>query len=136
MKASGGCLCGAVRFTAHEVGTDVHACHCSMCRAWHGAPAIVAFVDGITFDGGEIVRYPSSRWAERGFCPRCGSSLFYKLKNAERYYVAMGAFDDQTQFELTDEIYVDEKPPGYDFAGERPRLTRQEFLDSLKGDAT
>lgn len=131
MNATGGCLCGAVRFTAESVGTDVHACHCSMCRAWSGAPAIVAFVDGIKFEGGEIARYASSSWAERAFCPKCGSSLFYKLNSSERHYVSMGAFDDQSQFRLADEIYVDEKPPGYDFVGDHPRMTREEFLASL-----
>lgn len=130
MRATGGCLCGVVRFTC-DIGTDVHACHCSMCRAWGGAAAIVAVAGTITFESGEITRYDSSSWGERGFCARCGSNLFYRLKKPDRYYVSMGAFDDQTHFELVDEIYVDEKPPAYDFAGERPRLTRQEFLDSL-----
>lgn len=46
----------------------------------------------------------------------------------------MGAFDDVTPFRLTGEIYIDEKPPAYDFAGDRPRLTGKEFLESLGFD--
>lgn len=129
MKATGKCLCGAVKFAA-EVGDDVHACHCNMCRAWAGGPAIVAIAERIDFEG-DVTRYDSSTWAERGFCARCGSSLFYRLKATDGYYVSMGAFDDQSRFKLVDEIYVDEKPAAYDFAGERPRLTREEFLASL-----
>ena len=29
------------------------------------------------------------------------------------------------------EIYIDEKPGGYDFAGEHPRLTGEEFMQSI-----
>jgi hypothetical protein len=43
----------------------------------------------------------------------------------------MGAFDDESVFELVGEIYVDEKPPGYNFAGEHPRQTGAEFMASL-----
>ena len=132
MKATGGCLCGSVRFTAEDVGDDVHACHCTMCRAWSGGPAIVAMVGNIRFEGGGLSRHDSSSWAERGFCAHCGSNLFYRLKATNGYYVSMGAFDDQSRFRLVDEIYIDEKPPAYDFAGDRPRLTREEFLASIK----
>lgn len=130
MKATGGCLCRAVKFTA-EVGDEVHACHCNMCRSWNGGPAIVAIAERIELEG-DVTRYDSSSWAERGFCARCGSNLFYRLKPTDAYYVAMGAFDDQSRFKLADEIYIDEKPPAYDFAGDRPRLTGAEFLASLE----
>ena len=43
----------------------------------------------------------------------------------------MGIFDDLDAFRLSDEIYIDEKPAFYDFAGDRPRLTGKEFLASL-----
>ncbi len=87
---------------------------------------------GVRFDGAEnISRYASSDWAERGFCKRCGSSLFYRMREPEQYILAMGAFDDAEPFRLTGEIYIDEKPGGYDFAGDHPRLTGAEFLASL-----
>jgi hypothetical protein len=107
-----------------------------MCRAWSGGPAFVAVVDGIEFEGGAISRYQSSSWGERGFCARCGSNLFYRLKKSDRYYVSMGAFEDQTHFELADEIYIEEKPSAYDFVGHHPRLTREEFLASLQPGET
>lgn len=132
MKTTGGCLCGAVRFSVRDVGSDVHVCHCSMCRAWSGGPALVAVVHDVTFEKGDISRYQSSSWGERGFCARCGSNLFYRLKKSDRYYVSMGAFDDQTHFELADEIYIEDKPSAYSFVGDHPRLTREEFLASLQ----
>lgn len=88
-------------------------------------------VESISFSGEDkIKRYQSSDWAERGFCTECGSSLFYHLKEPSMYIVASGMFDDSAQFQLVGEIYVDEKPPGYDFAGEHPRMTGQEFMAS------
>lgn len=133
MAATGGCLCGAVRFTADEVDTHVHGCHCSTCRNWSGGAMLAASVGDVTFEGAEHIRcYDSSAWAERGFCSVCGSNLFYRLKEADRYIMCMGAFDDPSPFELVGEIYVDEKPPGYDFAGDHPRQTGEEFLASLQ----
>jgi len=88
---------------------------------------------GVEFKGSEhIGRYASSEWAERGFCTRCGTSLFYQLKADEKYIMAIGAFDEQSAFELVGEIYIDEKPPGFDFAGEHPRQTGAEFMQSLQ----
>ncbi len=134
MSASGKCLCGAVRFSAESVETHIHSCHCSMCRSWTSGPMFGVAAQGVQFDGEEhIGRYVSSEWAERGFCKQCGSSLFYRMKEPEQYILAMGAFDDAEQFKLTGEIYIDEKPGGYDFAGDHPRLTGAEFLASLAG---
>ena len=50
------------------------------------------------------------------------------------YIVSTGAFDDGEQFSLTGEIFVDEKPSGYNFAGDHPRLTGEEFMASIGAD--
>ena len=132
MNMSGKCLCGAVAFTAMEVGHEVHACHCSMCRAWAGGPLLSVSVGAVEFTSdAELMRYASSPWAERGFCRRCGASLFYRLTATDQYVVSMGAFTDPAPFRLASEIYVDEKPAGYDFAGGHPRLTGAQFLASM-----
>jgi hypothetical protein len=136
MSATGHCLCGAVTFTAEDVDPHVHACHCSMCRNWTGGPMQAAQAGSVTFRGEQhIKRYASSEWAERGFCSECGTSLFYCLKEPQMYMLATGCFDDAEQFSLAGEIYIDEKPGGYEFAGEHPRLTGAEFLASIGGDS-
>lgn len=132
MSATGKCLCGAVTFTAENVDPHVHACHCSMCRGWTGGPMMAASVGSVEFTGEDkIKRYQSSDWAERGFCAECGTSLFYHMKAPSTYMMATGCFDDAEQFSLAGEIYVDEKPSGYDFAGDHSRLTGAEFLASI-----
>ena len=126
---TGGCLCGGVRFSAREVETHHHACHCSICRRWAGGPVLAAPVEAVTFDSADtLARYQSSDWAERGFCRTCGSSLFYYLKTAGIYMICVGAFDDLAEFQLTSEIFIDCKPSGYAFAGDHPRLTEAETL--------
>jgi hypothetical protein len=126
---SGKCLCGAVRFTAENVETHHHACHCGMCRRWSGGPAFATAAEGVRFEGEKnIVRYASSDWAERGFCKRCGSSLFYFLKPAGQYMIYVGAFDEPKDFTLAGEIYIDHKPAGYAFAGDLPKRTEAEVL--------
>jgi hypothetical protein len=128
-EMKGGCLCGAVRFTAAMVETDHETCHCGMCRRWAGGPLFATNVEGVSFEGDESLKvYDSSGWASRGFCSRCGSSLFYYLKPADRYIMCVGAFDDPSPFRLVGEIYIDHKPPGYDFAGDLPKQTEAEFL--------
>ena len=131
-SANGRCLCGAVIFAAQEVETHFHTCHCDMCRNWSGGPLLAAKAKSVRFGGEEnIRRFSSSDWAERGFCSRCGSNLFYHLKGGEGYVLCLGAFADESAFELAGEIYVDKKPPGYSFAGEHPRQTGAEFMASL-----
>jgi len=104
-----------------------------MCRGWSGSSMLAAEVASVTFEGEDkISRYASSEWAERGFCSICGSNLFYRLKETDHYIMCTGAFDDQSIFQLAGEIFVDEKPPGYDFAGEHPRQTGAEFMASLQ----
>ncbi len=131
-KARGKCLCGEVTFEAEAVDAHIHSCHCNTCRNWSGGPLLAAAAESVAFSGeSSISRYDSSEWAERGFCSRCGSNLFYRLKAQDHYILCMGAFDDESVFKLVGEIYVDEKPPGYDFAGDHPRQTGAEFMASL-----
>lgn len=132
MAMTGRCLCGSVTYSADDVATDAHSCHCGMCRRWNGGPALAVGVGKVNFNNDKIIkRYSSSDWAERGFCSACGTNLFYRLKEADRYFLWLGTFDDQAPFNLKLEIYIDEKPSTYDLAGERTRLTGDEFIASL-----
>ena len=131
-SATGRCLCGAVTFTATDVDPHFHICHCGMCRRHAGAPTMSVSVGGIRFEGeADILRYKSSDFAERGTCKTCGSHLFYHLFQPDMYIMSIGAFDDQSQFTMGGEIYIDNKPAGYAFAGDHPRETEAEFLKRI-----
>ena len=127
MDGTGQCLCGAVKFEALNIEKRIHACHCSMCRRWNGSPGMGCSVGAVRFYGEESIgRYPSSEWAERGFCKKCGSNLFY-FQKPDRYTMSVGAFNDQP-FELEKEIFCSYKPAWYDFAGDQPK--HREFPDA------
>jgi hypothetical protein len=132
MDRSGSCLCGKVKFTATQLNPEFHACHCSQCRRWSGGPGLSVDAGGVSFsDASTLATFDSSEWAERGFCTACGSSLFYRLKETGQYMISMGTLEDQSGLTLAGEIYIDEKPEGYDFAGKHSRLTGEEFLASM-----
>ncbi|WP_226341058.1 GFA family protein [Gemmobacter serpentinus] len=131
---SGQCLCGGVRIHAASLPAHMHACHCSMCRRNSGSAGmtvVVAHAD-LRIEGAEhITTYPSSDWAARSFCARCGAGLWYRLTvpDAETadYFLSVGILDDLTGLSLNQEIYIDQKPAGYAFAGDHDRLTGDEF---------
>ena len=82
---SGHCLCGAVTITvAGEHDPRVGACHCRMCKRWTGGLFLcfTADVSAVSVTG-EVTRYRSSSFAERAFCPRCGSHLWFNDVDAD-----------------------------------------------------
>ena len=128
---SGGCLCGAVRYTAVPQKRAMDVCHCSLCRRWSGGVFMSVPCGEVTVeDESQLASYASSEWAMRQFCRNCGASLFWRLRQGGEGHVAVAfqAFDDQSSFDFVAEIFIDEKPALYAFAGERPRLTGDEFL--------
>lgn len=130
---TGHCLCGAVRFTARDVAPKASACHCENCRRWTGSALIEVSVPvaDVTWEG-EIATHVASAWGERAFCPRCGSGLYYRHTrddgHAGSYDIPLGLFDDPNGFTLASEIFIDQKPDAYAFAGDRRRLTRAEVV--------
>jgi hypothetical protein len=129
-RLSGGCLCGAVRFSAVPQKPAMDVCHCRMCQRWTGGVYMsVPCVDLAIEDESRLVDYVSSDWALRRFCGQCGSSLFWQLREGgDHVAVAMQSFDDMSSFTFHEEIFIDEKPAQYAFAGDRPRLTGEEVL--------
>ena len=81
VRATGGCLCGRVRYTVRGPLRGILLCHCGQCRRVHshlGAFSSAARAD-IDLEGAEaIVWFKSSERGRRGFCGTCGSSLFFE----------------------------------------------------------
>ncbi len=136
INAKGSCLCGAVEIEASSMNTDVGACHCSSCRKWAGGPFLgVDCKDGIKFYGEEnITVFDSSDWAERGFCSKCGSHLFYRLKQNNQHIVPVGLFDIDSQLHFDHQIFIDEKPEFYAFSNNTKNLTGKEVFAQFAAD--
>lgn len=111
MTRTGGCLCGAVRFSCEGEPLNVRICHCRNCQKAMGAPFFArALFDqrAITVEG-ETARYPSSEAIDRVFCKRCGTRLFSWRRNGTAAGVALATFDDRNAFVPTEHIWVSEK---------------------------
>ena len=125
MSAAGGCLCGGVRFAVRGALRHVLACHCSQCRRWTGGyvmatRATAAEVDFVASD--TLAWYRSSGDAERGFCARCGSSLFWRRMTGDQKHLGImaGALDPPTGVRLARHIFVADKSDFYDIADGLP----------------
>jgi len=130
VERRGQCLCGAVRITAASASNHVGACHCDMCRRWGGGP-LMALDCGtdVTIDGEEHVAvFDSSAWADRGFCRRCGSNLFYRIKATGQYMMSAGLFEPDESLVFDHQVFIDEKPAYYTFAEETEDLTGAEVF--------
>src|SRR5947209_3171441 len=112
-RATGSCLCGAVRFSIHGDLQDVKYCHCAMCRraSSHYAAYTSCSVEALDIADRRRLRwYKSSPSARRGFCSRCGSQLFWENVNEQRISVSAGSLDQPTGLRAGQHIFVDHDP--------------------------
>src|SRR5215216_3348311 len=92
---SGGCLCGAVRYEVDGPLRDVVICHCSRCLRTHGHAAAYSACAAADLT---LVRDDGLRWYEadgraRGFCARCGASIFWSRREGDTMSLAAGTLD-------------------------------------------
>ena len=125
----GQCMCGAVKLSATAKKPSVAACHCDMCRRWSAGPFMAVNCQVVAFEGQDnIGRIRSSDWAERGFCKKCGSNLFYHFVESSDYQIAAGLFDDQSKLRMSLQVFTDRKPEFYEFANDTKMMTGAEVV--------
>lgn len=114
---TGSCLCGAITFTATGTARDPAACHCSQCRKQSGHHwASVQVMDDALRVTGTPRWYSATPGIRRGFCPTCGSFLFWKSDADPDTGVALGAMDAPTGLRLERHIFTASKGDYYDIA--------------------
>jgi hypothetical protein len=124
----GGCLCGRIRYRSSSPPLRGVICHCSMCRRHSGAPAL-AFVHfplaSFTWAKSEPSWYRSSRYAERGFCPYCGSTIGMREEIlADRVQVCVGSLDSPDSVAIDDHVWVGERVSWFEVKDELPRFLK------------
>ena len=111
--ATGGCLCGAIRYRADGPARSTSHCHCAACRRATGGPSLAwaIFDEGrVVFERGAPAIYQSSPGVERGFCPTCGTSLTYRRANRPGLFdVTTASLDDPEAFPPTKEIWCEQR---------------------------
>ena len=128
-QLTGRCLCGAVGVIGTANEPKVAVCHCDMCRRWSAGPFFEVTCKDVVFEGeGNITKIRSSDWAERGFCNKCGSNLFYHIIDSDEFQKAAGLFDDQSNLKLSLQVFIDSKPPFYTLADKTETMTGAEVF--------
>lgn len=100
---TGGCLCGAVRYSVRGEPVHIGRCHCADCRKESGSAFTVYGQWPVeAFESiGEIASYRG-----RGFCPRCGSRLLNPPDPGDALIeIRIGSLDD-APFELKPEAEI------------------------------
>ena len=124
-RATGGCLCGAVRYEVNGPLRDVINCHCSMCQRLHGGfgPHTKARKADITIteDAG-LAWYRSSDVARRGFCRVCGASLFWEPFGQDGTGILAGTLDGPTGLKTIGHIFVGEKSDFHEITHRLPQF--------------
>jgi hypothetical protein len=92
MTITGGCQCGAVRYSASSFGR-ASICHCRMCQKAFGnffGPLVTA--NDLVWTRGTPKRFASSDKVKRGFCAECGTPLTFEWGGPVE--VSIGSLDD------------------------------------------
>ena len=124
---TGGCMCGAVRYTATGEPSRVLHCHCKSCRGHTGAAMATLAVfraDQISFSGDERKRYDSAPGVERSFCANCGTSLTWETVFGDEgpmCAIHISSFDDPEALPATGHSFYAERISWFDVADDLPR---------------
>lgn len=123
MTKTGGCLCGAVTYSVNSPLRPVVHCHCTQCRksSGHHVAATSAAREDLTITG-TVKWFQSSENAKRGFCPECGSNLFWDGGNTVSIHA--GTLDGKTGLASRAHIYVADKGDYYEIADGLPQYPR------------
>ena len=118
-RASGGCLCGAVRYEVAGPLRDVIVCHCSRCLRTHGHAAAYSACARSAL---VLLRTAGQRWYEaderaRGFCCECGASLFWGVTGGATISIAAGTIDQPTGLRTIAHIHTRGHADYYEIAG-------------------
>jgi hypothetical protein len=121
---TGGCLCGAVRYEVTGSLRPVVLCHCTQCRRSTGhfmAATAARHRDFRLGSATELRWYVSSDSARRGFCGRCGSTLFWQGEGRDYISIAAGTLDGATGLASACHIFVADKGDYYSISDGLPQ---------------
>ena len=106
------CLCGGIQLKIKGPLRHVSNCHCRQCMKTHGNYA--AYTNALEKDIKFIKKrtlkwFKSSKKARRGFCNKCGASIFFKFLGSDDISIAAGMFQNPTKLKTTKNIFVKRK---------------------------
>ena len=132
-KATGGCMCGAVRYEVTGGSFGVIHCHCHSCRKHNGASVVTLAgytADQVTFSGDERKVYESSPGVGRAFCGKCGTPLTWEGDGGDLGPIIefhISTFDNPDDLVPTAHAFEPERISWFDVADMLPRY--EGFVD-------
>lgn len=109
----GGCSCGRARYEVEGWPSTVVQCHCCQCRRSVGSTPVT----WATFPR-RLVRLENVRWyrasqlSRRGFCSRCGTSLFFQHRRSlQELDITVVSFDQPERLPPQRHCFVPDRLP-------------------------
>ena len=110
----GHCLCGAVRWSCDVQPTRSLVCHCEDCQRATSAPftGVIGFPPEAVSWSGAINHYESSPGTYRGFCPTCGSRLYFRSdKWPGEIHIHAASLDEPNKYRPDAQVVMRSKTP-------------------------
>lgn len=131
LRATGGCLCGAVKYEIKGTLYNVINCHCSNCHRIHGH--IAAYASSKRKDL-KLIEQRGLKWYRsvkdetpdvyRGFCKECGASLFWDARGDVYIYISAGTLDQPTGLKTIGHIWLNQAGDYYEHTDDFEKYER------------
>ena len=121
------CLCKGVYFSINGKLRPVINCHCIQCTKTHGNfAAYTSLLDkNIIFKSKKTLKwFNSSNKAKRGFCKKCGSSIFYKENGSLSVSLSAGLLHNPTNLKTISHIFLQNKRDYYKVTDKLPKFKK------------
>ena len=128
MNHTGGCACGALRFTSSADPVDGGYCHCRLCQKTNGAPVLAwaSFpIAAFSYTRGVPARFASSPSGLREFCATCGTPIAFRMAmEAATVDVYVGALDDPNAFPPRQHVWCESAVSWFAIDDQLPRYAQ------------
>ena len=121
------CLCKGIHFTIKGEFRPVINCHCIQCTKTHGNFASYTSVleENIIYKSKKTLKwFVSSAKAKRGFCKKCGASIFFKRFGSRAVSISAGLFKNPTKLKTVSHIYIHNKRDYYKISDSLPKYQK------------
>ena len=121
------CLCKGIDMTIKGEFRHVINCNCIQCTKTHGNYAAYTSVleERITYKSKNTLKwFSSSTKAKRGFCKKCGASVFFKRLGSMSISISAGLFKNSTKLKTISHIYTHNKRDYYNITDNLPKYKK------------